>query len=228
LSAALEVVNLRVTRDGRRVLDDVSFHLDENEGLCVLGRNGAGKSTLLWALAGLLRHEGTATWFGETRRPAPGRIGFVFQNPEDQLFLPSLLDDLMLPLRNAGVKREEAETRAQEALEAVGLGELAEREAAQLSLGQRKRAAIALALVRRPEALLLDEPSAELDGSSVRRLAALLRALRQPRIVATHHLEFAREVASRAVVLDEGRVVAQGPMGEVLGDAALLERCGLV
>jgi cobalt/nickel transport system ATP-binding protein len=188
--------------------------------MALLGANGAGKSTLLWCAAGLLRYEGSI----ERTGPPPG---FVFQNPEDQLFLPRLLDDIALPLRNAGEPRDAADTRARAALASVGLGGFEARESRELSLGERKRAAIALALVRRPSLLLLDEPTAELDGRAARILSRTLQDLGQARIIATHDLDFAGATASRAVVLYAGEVVFDGTMTAALRDPALLEWWGL-
>ena len=152
----------------------------------------------------------------------------VFQNPEDQLFMPSVLEDAVLPLVNRGVPQEAAQDRAREALVRAGLGEALDRPASRLSLGERKRASIAAALVSSPDLLLLDEPTAELDGRSVRQLATLLTGLSVTRLIASHHLEFLRGVCARLLVLEHGRLIAQGPAGEILGDRELLERTGLV
>lgn len=220
MSPILEVCDLGFRYGDEPVLEGISFHLEPGESLAVAGPNGAGKSTLLWCVAGLLKASGRVA--ASTRR-----IGMVFQNPEDQLFLPSLLEDLMLPLENSGVGRRQAEAEARQALAAVGMERHASRAAYQLSLGQRKRAAIALALVRSPELLILDEPTSELDGRSVRQLVQVLQSLPAARLIASHHLEFLSLVCSRALVLVGGRVAAQGPVPEVFADGARLEAWGL-
>jgi len=167
--------------------------------------------------------------FGEKlNRNDRGRVGVVFQNPEDQLFMPSILEDLTLPLMNQGVSHQEAEARARSALASVALREAAHRPAAQLSLGERKRAAIALALARAPELLILDEPTGELDGRSVRQLAAVMRNLRMARLFTTHHIEFLRQVASRTLILLDGKIVVEGPTDQVLASQLLLKDAGLM
>ena len=230
MTPVLEVEDLSFAFDGRRpVLEGISFAVRAGECVGILGANGAGKSTLLWCLLGLLKCRGTVRWFGKPPgRAAARRIGVVFQNPEDQLFMPTVLEDVALGLINRGVAASAARQRALEALEQAGLAAAATRPASQLSLGERKRAAIAAALATSPEMLLLDEPTAELDGRSVRQLGALLDNLPVARLIASHHLDFLARLCSRLLVLEEGRLVAQGPAGQILGDAALLERAGLV
>ena len=230
MSAVLAVERLRFGFDPQReVLHDVSFAVAEGECLGVAGANGSGKSTLVWCLLGLHRAEGAVRLFGESvSRGNRHRIGVVFQNPEDQLFMPRLADDVALPLVNRGMGAVEAAERAHASLEAMDLAHAAGRPASQLSLGERKRAAIAAALVTSPELLILDEPTAELDGRSVRRLTALLKGLPVARLITSHDLGFLRGLCSRLLVLSGGTVIAEGPTGAVLTDLALLERVGLV
>lgn len=221
MTEALRVDGLRFAYGRRTVLEDVSFSIAAGEAVGIVGANGSGKSTLLWAIAGLLRAGGRVTL-------EPGsRIGMVFQNPEDQLFMPAVRQDLALPLINDGMPAPMANHVANEGLRAVGLDAYGDEPAAHLSLGQRKRAAIALALARKPELLLLDEPTAELDGRAVRQLVALLGRIQATRVVASHHLEFLRQVTTRTLVLAEGRILADGETGAILGDAALMDRAGL-
>jgi len=229
MTAMIEVENLSFRFDSRAVLRDLSFSIPPGESVALLGANGAGKSTLLWCLLGLLHGQGSVRLFGEKpARTNLARVGVVFQNPEDQLFMPTLLDDLTLALLNRGIARQLAEQRALAALAQAGLEEHAREPATHLSLGQRKRAAIALALVGEPELLVLDEPTAELDPRAVRELTALLLRLPGARLIATHHLEFARQVATRVLVLAEGRLIADGPAESVLAEAALLTEAGLI
>ena len=222
MKPVLEVENLSFGFERERpVLRGVSFSVVEGECVGIVGANGAGKSTLLWCLLGLLKASGKVRLLSK-------RVGVVFQNPEDQLFMPSLVEDVALALVNRGVPAADARQTAVAALERVGLADAATRPAAQLSLGERKRASIAAALAVGPELLLLDEPTAELDGRAVRQLAGVLKGLPVARLITSHHLEFLRGVASRILVLSEGRIVAEGPAGEILGDASLLEGAGLV
>jgi cobalt/nickel transport system ATP-binding protein len=230
MKPVLEVENLSYAYDSARpVLSDITFSVGEGECVGIVGGNGAGKSTLLWCLLGLLKAGGSVRFFGEKlRKQTLGRIGVVFQNPEDQLFMPRVLDDILLPLLNRGLLPQLAQERALAALDKVGLREVSERPATQLSLGERKRAAIAAALAGSAELLLLDEPTAELDGRSVRRVAESLRALRMARLIASHDLDFLRGLCQRALVLAGGKIIAQGASHEILSHRALLEQAGLI
>jgi energy-coupling factor transporter ATP-binding protein EcfA2 len=229
VTAPLEVKDLCFSYDSRPALEGINFTVRPGERVGLAGANGSGKSTLVWCILGLLRCGGSVRLFGG--RPGGGvlaRVGVVFQNPEDQLFLPSILDDVALPLINRGELRTAAHARARATLAAVGLAGCESRPAAALSLGQRKRAAIAAALIDAPALLLLDEPTAELDGRSVRQLKELLLGLDAAMLIASHDLSFLRDIASRAVVLGEGRILRDGPAGPVLGDSALLVEAGLI
>lgn len=220
MSAAARVENLEFAWGGRTVLRGVSFLLASGESAGLAGPNGAGKTTLLWCLMGLLRPSAGRMQISE-------RFAAVFQNPEDQLFMPSVLDDIMLPLENRGLPRQEARRRALAALGATGLDDVADRPAHQLSLGEQKRAALAAALALEPDLLLLDEPTSELDPRSCRLLASHLNRLGCAKLIASHHLDFLARTTTRLLILDEGRIVADGPTPELLADAELLLRHGL-
>ena len=229
MTPALKVSALRFAYDADAVLDGISFEVAAGESVGLAGANGSGKSTLLWCAAGLLRAAGEVGIFGERlTKEVLTKIGMVFQNPEDQLFMPTLAQDLALPLLNSGVKRDIAHARAEACLREFGLERASERPASQLSLGQRKRAAVALALIRRPELLLMDEPTAELDGRAVRQLGETLRDLPVAKLIASHDLRFLREVTTRVVLLRGGRVLADGSTDEVLADQDLLSLADLV
>ena len=152
----------------------------------------------------------------------------VFQNPEDQLFMPTLAQDLALPLVNHGLRPKEAQATARDWLERFGLGRYSDLPATHLSLGQRKRAAVALAMVRKPEFLILDEPTAELDGRAVRQLSNTLNRLAVTKLIASHHLDFLRATTSRVILLCEGEIRSEGPTAEILNNSALLEESGLI
>jgi len=224
MSAAIEVANLSFAFErGHDVLTDVTFRIEPGERVSILGGNGAGKSTLVWCLGGILRPRGELRIFGQSPHIARGRIGLVFQNPEDQLFMPSIHEDLTLPLINRGVSEDQAANHARHVLEKVGLLDLAERPASKLSFGQRKRAAIAAVLVSSPDILILDEPTAELDGRSVRELQDLLATLTCTLVLVTHHVSFACELTTRTMVLSSGKMVVDGATQSICASENLLK-----
>jgi cobalt/nickel transport system ATP-binding protein len=227
MTPLLDVRDLAFAFEDGPVLDGITFQVEEGQRVGILGGNGAGKTTLLWCLLGLLKGQGRISLDG---RPPAGQdvpVSAVFQNPEDQLFMPRLIDDLVLPLVNRGMPPAEAAARAAATLKSLNLSSLASRPASRLSLGERKRAALAAALVTQPRVIVLDEPTAELDGRSVRQLISVLNSLSLTLLVASHHLGFLRAATSRLLVLLDGRIVADGPSGAILGDSSLLERAGL-
>jgi cobalt/nickel transport system ATP-binding protein len=230
VKTVLEVTGLNFSFERNRpVLQNIDFGVSEGECLGIAGGNGAGKSTLLWCLLGLLKASGSIRFFGEAiSKRAQARIAMVFQNPEDQLFMPALLDDVALPLVNRGLGISEAQRMALDKLDKLGLRDFASRPATKLSIGERKRASIAAALSTSPELLLLDEPTAELDGRSVRQLADLLAQLAVTAIVTSHHLDFLRMITSRTLVLSKGRIIADGPTPDILANQTLLQAADLI
>ncbi|HTE20335.1 MAG TPA: ABC transporter ATP-binding protein [Armatimonadota bacterium] len=218
--------------DGQIALRDVSLEIPGGQTLGLLGSNGAGKSTLLLQVNGLLRGTG-AVRVGEVQlndRTLPeirGKVGLVFQNPDDQLFMPTVYEDVAFGPRSQGLKPDEVRARVDAALRVVEMQASAERPPHHLSLGQKKRVALATVLAMDCEVLVLDEPTAGLDPRGRRELAVFLASLEQTQIIATHDLEFAVELCDQVAVLHAGEVVAQGPPRAVLSDAALMERTGL-
>jgi cobalt/nickel transport system ATP-binding protein len=225
----LEVAELSFCYDSATALKGISFQVAAGDSVGLVGANGSGKSTLLWCVAGLLRSKGAIRLFGgQPAKACRQRMGMVFQNPEDQLFMPTLGQDLSLPLINHGMPPEEAQKAAGDWLAQFGLGRYSGLPATHLSLGQRKRAAIALAMVRKPELLILDEPTAELDGRAVRQLSNTLNQLAVTKLIASHHLDFLRATTTRVILLCEGEILSEGPTPDILRNAALLEESGLV
>ncbi len=230
MKTVLEAVNLSFGYERDRCcLRGISLQLHEGECLGIVGGNGAGKSTLIWCLLGLLRASGTVRLLGRAPdRQSLEEVGVVFQNPEDQLFMPSLVQDITLPLLNRGMPQEQAKELAMQALALINLQELAGRQALHLSLGERKRASIAAALAGAPHLLILDEPTAELDGRAVRQLTEILQRLPVARLVTSHNLDFLRSLAARVAVLNRGTIVAEGSTHDILSNRPLLLEAGLI
>ncbi|MFD6417391.1 energy-coupling factor ABC transporter ATP-binding protein [Streptomyces sp. NPDC060194] len=226
---SLEVAGLAYAYpDGHQALFGVDLRVERGERVALLGPNGAGKTTLVLHLNGILEAgAGSVRVAGlpvgrehmaEIRR----RVGIVFQDPDDQLFMPTVREDVAFGPAAAGLKGAELEARVVEALEQVGMAEFAARPPHHLSFGQRRRVAVATVLAMRPEILVLDEPSSNLDPASRRELADILRALDVTVLMVTHDLPYALELCPRALVLSDGVIAADGPTGELLSDAGLM------
>jgi cobalt/nickel transport system ATP-binding protein len=218
--------------DGRQGLQGVNLAVRSGEKVALVGPNGAGKSTLLLHLNGILQGEGTVRVMDqEVAEPHLPRIraqvGLVFQDPDDQLFSPSVFEDVAFGPLYAGLSEDEIRSRVGWALAQVGMEAYAERVSHHLSLGEKKRAAIASVLSMQPDILALDEPTAGLDPRTRRRLIGLLQELPQTMLVATHDMRMVAKAFPRMVILDGGQVVADGPTDELLADEQLLEVHGL-
>ncbi len=231
---ALEVNNLSFAYpDGHKALHSVSVSLCQGEKVALVGPNGAGKSTLLVHLNGILeKQEGEIRVCGldltaKSLRRIRAMVGLVFQSPDAQLFSPSVFDDVAFGPIYQGLAADEVSRRVTDALHMVHMEDYAKRVSHHLSVGEKKRIAIATVLSMQPAVLVLDEPSAGLDPRARRTLIELLRALPQSMIVATHDLKLVDELLPRTIVMDEGRIVADGPTGEILRDEDLLARHGL-
>jgi cobalt/nickel transport system ATP-binding protein len=219
--------------DGFEALRGVDLHIDSGEKVALVGPNGAGKSTLMLQLNGTLRPEhGSVLVAGmavnkDTIRRVRAEVGLVFQDPDDQLFSPTVFDDVAFGPLHMGLPADEVHRRVERALAAVGMAAFAHRVPHRMSLGQRKRVALATVLSMDPSILVFDEPSAGLDPRGRRELIGLLRSLDQTLLVSTHDMRLVAEVFPRTVVMDDGLVVADGPTGGILTDAKLLEAHGL-
>jgi cobalt/nickel transport system ATP-binding protein len=233
MNTAIEIEGLSFTYpDGHSALQDVSLRITPGEKVALVGPNGAGKSTLILHLNGILAGKGKVTICGlPVEQKNLGRIraavGLVFQNPDDQLFSPTVFDDVAYGPLYQGLPPAEVEARVTKALSAVRMSDYARRVSHHLSAGEKKRIAIATVLSMDPEVLVLDEPTAGLDPRARRALINLLRDLPLTMLVSSHDLAMVRDLLPRMVIMDEGKIVADGPTGELLQDKNLLEAHGL-
>jgi len=231
--AAIQVEALSFTYpDGQRALDGLSLSVRDGEKVGLIGANGAGKSTLLLHLNGILPNRGCVRVLGMKVEKANLKsirqsVGLVFQNPDDQLFCPTVAEDVAFGPRQLRLPEAEVAARVRESLAAVGLRGLEARSAFHLSVGEKKRVAIATVLSMNAKVLALDEPTSNLDPRSRKELIRLLRRLGGTQIVASHDLDFVRTLCDRAVLLSKGRNVAEGAPEKILSDRALLEAHGL-
>jgi len=230
---ALEVRDLHFSYpDGHSALHGVSFKLCDGDKVALVGPNGAGKSTLMLHLNGILEGKGEIELSGLrlTRDNLPiirSMVGLVFQNPDDQLFSPTVFEDVAFGPLHMGLPEVEVRARVDSALEAVRMTSYKDRLSHHLSVGEKKRIAIATVLSMNPSVLILDEPSAGLDPRARRTLINLLRELPITMLVTTHDMRLVQELFPRTIVMDEGQVVADGLTMEILEDEELLTAHGL-
>jgi cobalt/nickel transport system ATP-binding protein len=230
----VEVRNLRhVFPDGAVALREVSFRISHGESVALIGANGAGKSTLLLHLNGVLAATGGEVRIGAsllTKATLPDirrTVGMVFQDPDDQLFMPTVYDDVAFGPLNLGLSGEDLEQRVRDALDRVGIGQLRDKAPYHLSGGEKKRVAIATVLAMAPDILVMDEPTSGLDPCARRQLMGLLREFSHTRIFTSHDLDMVLDLCERTIVLHEGEVMADRPTIEIFRDDALLARCRL-
>ena len=216
----------------KKAIDDIDLAVSEGESVALVGENGAGKTTLLFAIAGVLEPlQGTVTiddiqLTKKTINEIRKRIGLVFQNPDDQLFMPSVFDDIAFGCRNFGMPVNMVKTRVNETLERLNISHLGSCSALKLSYGEKRLAAIATVLAMEPSVLMFDEPTAFLDHKARRTVIEILKKLHHTKIVATHDLNFAAEVCRRVIILSNGRIAADGTP-DLLYDRELMRNCGL-
>ena len=237
MNTAIEVQNLHYRyHDGTEALRGVSLRIAPGECVGLLGPNGSGKSTLLLHLNGILPEklaaDGAVRIHGESVTAANlekvrRQVGLLFQDPDDQLFCPTVEEDVAFGPQQLGLGNAEVQTRVHRALAQVGLADFAHRATHHLSHGEKRRACVAGVLACEPSILVMDEPTSDLDPRGRREFKALLRQIPATKLIATHDLELVVELCSRAIVLDYGLVVADGPTVELLNDEALMVAHGL-
>ena len=219
--------------DGTEALKGISFRITHGGSVAIIGANGAGKSTLLMHLNGYLMPTRGEVRIGEmplTRKTAAAArraVGMVFQDPDDQLFMPTVFEDVAFGPLNYGLPPDEVEQRVTLALERVGMAHLKRRPPYRLSAGEKRAVAIATVLAMAPDVLVMDEPSANLDPRGRRRLIDLFKSFEHTKIIATHDLELVLETCARVIVLDGGKTVAEGPTLELLNNESLMLAHGL-
>ena len=218
--------------DGKQALKGVCLRVQEGETVAIIGSNGAGKSTLLLHLNGILRGKGEVKILGrqvdgENLRWVRSKVGFVFQNPDDQLFSPTVFDDVAFGPLNMGYSPSEVRASVTRALAWVDMSGYEGRSPHHLSLGEKKRIAIATVLSMNPDVLVFDEPTSELDPRSKWSLIRLFKRLKATKIIATHDLELVQALCPRTLIINQGRIVADGKTGQILADIPLLTVSGL-
>ena len=230
----VEIKELKHTYpDGTHALRNVSLRITHGESVAIIGANGAGKSTLLLHLNGYLAPTAGEVRIGDfplTRETLPSirrTVGMVFQNPDDQLFMPTVYEDVAFGPLNLGLPAAEVEERVKDALQKVGAAHLQGKPPYRLSDGEKKRVAIATVLSMSPDILIMDEPTNGLDPYARRQLMGLIKEFKHTRIFTSHDLDMVLELCERTIVLHEGEVKADGPTRDIFGDAALLAECRL-
>jgi cobalt/nickel transport system ATP-binding protein len=214
--------------DGRQALSGVSMRVDFGERVALLGPNGAGKTSLILQLNGVLTPSAGSVSIGgvpvgrRTLTEVRRRVGVVFQDPDDQLFTPTVGRDVAFGPAHLGLSGDALQARVTEALSYVGLPDAVDRPPHRLSVGERRRAAVATVLAMHPEVLVLDEPTANLDPAARREFADLIKRLGMTTLLVTHDLPYALELCPRALVIDHGQIVADGPIRQVLADPGFM------
>jgi cobalt/nickel transport system ATP-binding protein len=222
MTPTIEIEDLDFTYDdGTRALEGVNFRLNAGETVAVLGANGSGKTTFALQLNGLLRGSGSIRVCGMplTRETLPAirsKIGLVFQDSDEQLFMPTVLEDVAFGPLNAGLAVDQAIEKAKQTLQQVGMEYAHDKAPYHLSAGEKRRVALAGVLAMDPEILILDEPTVFLDPPGQRKLLQLLQSLPQAKLLVTHDVTFASALATRAVFFDKGKLVSDGPLEEIV------------
>ena len=233
MDKAIEIINLSYSYpDGHKALEDINIAVGPGETVALIGPNGAGKSTLLLHLNGIIRTDGAVRILGVTLddknlKWVRSKVGLVFQNPDDQLFSPTVFDDVAFGPLNMGYAAEEVRERTSQSLELVGMKGYEERSPHHLSIGEKKRISIATILSMSPEILVIDEPTANLDPRAKWEFTELVKGLSMTKIVASHDLEMVAMLCERTIILNNGRIAADDATRSIMSNTALLERHGL-
>ena len=233
MSKAIEIENFSYKYpDGTAALSDITISVEHGQKVALIGPNGAGKSTLLLVMAGFAKGSGKVLIDGlEINRKNLKKIrtclGYCLENPDDQLFMPTLFDDVAFGPLNMGLTSEQVKMRVADALQTVGLAEMADKAPHHLSAGQKRAAAIATIIAMRPRIITLDEPDGSLDPRNRNNLIRLLGSLPQTLIIATCNMNFAAALADRAILLDKGHIVADGSSKKIMYDSKLMVKHGL-
>jgi cobalt/nickel transport system ATP-binding protein len=230
----IEVKDLKYTYpDGYNAVNNVSFSIFHGESVGIIGENGAGKSTLMMLLTGIIFPENGVVLVGDvhvTKKTLPmirQRLGMVFQDSDDQLFMTTVYDDVAFGPRNYKLDEDEVEIRVMKALETVGIAHLKDKAPFKLSGGEKRAASIATILSMQPDILIMDEPTAALDPKSRRRLINLLNNFKHTKIITSHDLDMIMSTCNRIIILKKGEIAADGEVKDILQNAELLESCGL-
>ena len=230
---AIEIENFSYSYpDGTAAVSNITLNIEPGQKVALIGPNGAGKSTLLLAMAGFVKGTGKVLINGleinrKNLRKIRGLLGCCLENPDDQLFMPTLFDDVAFGPLNMSLTTEQVKTRAADALQTVGLSEMTDKAGHHLSAGQKRAAAIATVLAMEPQIITLDEPDGSLDPRNRNKLIKLLSGLSQTLIIATANMNFAAALADRTVLLDNGRIIADGPARRIMSDSELMTEHGL-
>ncbi|HOS97604.1 MAG TPA: ABC transporter ATP-binding protein [Deltaproteobacteria bacterium] len=219
--------------DGTEALSDISIRITHGESVAVVGANGAGKSTLLLHLNGFLKPSSGSVRIGdypltkETLQEVRRTVGMIFQDPDDQLFMSTIQEDVAFGPFNLGLPRDEVDQRVADALERMGINHLRDKPPFRLSAGEKRRAAIATVLSMTPDIMVLDEPTTGLDPLGRRQIITILREFTHTKIIATHDLDLVLDLCARTIVLHQGRIWADGQTCDIFRDEALLHECHL-
>ncbi len=230
----IEIRKLNYTYpDGTKALDNINLDVFEGESIGIIGPNGAGKSTLLLHLNGILKDDSYIRILGldmknENLPQIRSKVGLVFQDPENQLFMPTVFDDISFGPINMGLAKNDVEASVNAALKEVDMLDYIRRLSYHLSFGEKKRVSIATVLSMKPEVLALDEPTSNLDPKARYELIELLKSIDKTKVIASHDLEMILEVCSRSIILDRGVIVSMGPTKEILSNFSLLKEHNLM
>jgi len=230
----IEVKDLTFTYpDGHRAVNGMSFCIHHGESVGIIGANGAGKSTLLMLLMGVIFPCNGEVMVGDvhvtkkTLSMIRQRLGMVFQDPDDQLFMTTVYDDVAFGPRNYKLDEKEVENRVMQALDMVGIRHLRDRAPYKLSGGEKRAAAIASILSMQPDVLIMDEPTSALDPKSRRRVIGLLKSFEHTKIITSHDLDMVFETCKRVIVIKDGQIAADGRVSEILVNKELMDSSGL-